>query len=135
MNTPAQHAAAHALVSDEGESFVARQNASLAAARDALTTTLRDLGFRFRVPSAGYFVLADHRAISEPLGVSDDVAFVEHLINACGVAAIPPSAFYSHADRSFAAPLVRFAFCKHMETIQEAGRRLARLKTPATETG
>ena len=43
-----------------------------------------------------------------------------------GVAAIPLSAFY--ADAELGRPLVRFAFCKEMGTLEGAIERLRRLK-------
>ena len=41
-----------------------------------------------------------------------------------GVAAIPPSAFYSEQHKHLAENFVRFAFCKSDEALREAGRRL-----------
>ena len=59
------------------------------------------------------------------LGFEDDRAFCRHLIERCGVAAIPPSAFYH--DPADGASLVRFSFAKDEETLQEAINRMARL--------
>jgi len=42
-----------------------------------------------------------------------------------GVASIPPSVFYHNKQHGH--PLVRFAFCKKAETMDEAARRLASL--------
>ena len=59
-------------------------------------------------------------------GFSSDTKFVEFLIREIGVAAVPGSSFYSNpAD---GAQQVRFAFCKKPETLEEAGRRLRRLR-------
>ncbi len=55
-------------------------------------------------------------------GHGDDVAFVEALITETGVAAIPPSAFYS--DPADGAELVRFAFCKDVATLERAVARM-----------
>jgi aspartate/methionine/tyrosine aminotransferase len=74
--------------------------------------------------------LADHSAISERLGVHDDRAFAAELIDRCGVATIPPSAFYSPEGRSMAHPLIRFAFCKTRETIDAAIGGLRELPAP-----
>jgi aspartate/methionine/tyrosine aminotransferase len=41
-----------------------------------------------------------------------------------GVAAIPPSAFYSPEHKHLAKHLVRFTFCKTDEALQESVRRL-----------
>ena len=66
-------------------------------------------------------MLADFTKIFE----GDDRAFVRHLIEEKGVAAIPPSVFYK-AHPEAGRRLVRFAFCKRMETLQAAAERLGR---------
>jgi N-succinyldiaminopimelate aminotransferase len=128
VNTPTQHAAAFALSSDEGRASIAELRLTLASRRDLLCDELGSLGFGFSKPKSGYFVLANHRALSEPLGIADDRGFVGHLIEAAGVAAIPPSAFYAEASRQLAHPLVRFAFCKTEATLRDAIARLERLR-------
>ena len=70
------------------------------------------------LPQGTYFLLADHT----PFGFADDVAFVKHLIEHAGVAAIPPSAFYS--DPADGAAFVRFAFCKDVSTLERAVDRM-----------
>jgi aspartate/methionine/tyrosine aminotransferase len=59
------------------------------------------------------------------LGFPDDVSFCRFLTREIGVAAIPPSAFYS--DPARAPLLARFCFAKKPETLQAAALRLARL--------
>lgn len=118
VNTPCQHAAAAALRSPS--SYYTQFLADYRAKRDFLCEALTDIGFAVRPPSGTYFVLADH----SPLGIGDDIAFCRHLIETAGVAAIPPSAFYEH--KSEGAPLVRFAFCKTMKTLEEAVERMRR---------
>ena len=52
--------------------------------------------------------------------------FCRYLTTEIGVAAIPPSAFYQNpAD---GAGLTRFAFCKSDAVLQEAARRLLKIK-------
>jgi aspartate/methionine/tyrosine aminotransferase len=48
-------------------------------------------------------------------GFSDDVAFVRHLIEHAGVAAVPGSSFFQ--DPRDGARMVRFCFCKKPETL------------------
>jgi len=55
------------------------------------------------------------------------VAFCRYLTAEVGVAAIPPSFFYSEAHKALGKPLVRFAFCKRLETLQAAAERLRRI--------
>jgi aspartate/methionine/tyrosine aminotransferase len=45
-----------------------------------------------------------------------------------GVAAIPPSAFYSAEHRHLARHHARFCFCKSDETLELAAKRLAGLR-------
>ena len=52
----------------------------------------------------------------------DDVAFVRDLIAGRRVAAIPGLGFF--ADPARGRGLVRFAFCKRVETLRAAGERL-----------
>jgi N-succinyldiaminopimelate aminotransferase len=53
----------------------------------------------------------------------DGAAFCRELPERCGVVAIPAGAFY--ADPEIGRALVRFAFCKRPEVIDEALARLS----------
>jgi aspartate/methionine/tyrosine aminotransferase len=118
--TPLQVGAAAAL--EHGEPYVHDLVERLRAAREFLGRALEDLGFRVFRPAGTYFIMADHSA----LGMGDDVAFCRRLTAEFGVAAIPPSVFYDHPEHG--RPLARFAFCKKMETLEQAVERLARLR-------
>ena len=72
-------------------------------------------------------VFVDEGADVAAAGFEDDFAFCRHLTQAVGVAAIPPSAFYSGAHKAHARHLARFAFCKRTETLLAAGERLRAL--------
>jgi len=89
--------------------------------RDLLCDTLAAVGFTFRKPDGAYYVLCDTSAV-DPAG--DDVAFARRLVETVGVAAVPGSSF--RADPRQGRRSIRFAFPKRIETLQEAGRRLAR---------
>ncbi len=123
--TPFQHAAAHAL-GHEDAAIVALVD-SLRARRDRLCAGLEAAGLTVHRPVGTYFVNADIR----PLGESDGVAFCWALPERAGVVAVPSAAFYDDADAG--RHLVRFAFCKRDEVLDEAIRRLAklRLRSPA----
>lgn len=113
--TPLQRAAAGALACEE--SYYGQLRAEYLERRELMLSELRSAGFDPFVPQGSYFVIADHRRF----GFECDEAFCEHLVKEVGVAAIPCSAFYeAPAERG----LVRFAFCKKLETIREAGSRL-----------
>ena len=79
-------------------------------------------GFGVTVPQGGYFVQGDVAA----LGVSDAAAWCRELPARAGIVAIPTSPFYDDADAG--RTLVRFAFCKRPEVIEEAVARLAALR-------
>jgi N-succinyldiaminopimelate aminotransferase len=116
--TPLQVAVAHAL-EDLGDDFYDDLRADYAARRDFLAGVLREMGLTVAPCQGTYFLLADFT----DLFAGDDRAFARHLIETRGVAAIPPSVFYP-ADQEEGRRLVRFAFCKRMETLQEAAERL-----------
>jgi aspartate/methionine/tyrosine aminotransferase len=56
-----------------------------------------------------------------------DVAVCRWLTTEVGVAAIPPSPFYSTAHQPLADSLARFCFCKTDDMLDEAARRLRRM--------
>jgi len=117
--TPLQHAAARALGIAEGHG--GRLAAELEAKRDRLCAGLERAGFEVLRPAGTYFVNADVRA----LGYEDGAAFCRDLPERAGVVAIPTSVFSGDPER--VRTLVRFAFCKREEVIDEAAERLARL--------
>ncbi len=90
--------------------------------RDHLSDGLRDAGFGVLPTAGSYFTLADIR----PLGFDDDVEFCRWLPEHVGVAAVPPTAFYVHKEKG--RHLVRFAFCKSSEVLDEAVARLRRIQ-------
>jgi len=96
----------------------------LRAKRDLLVDGLRIAGFEVYPPAGTYFVTADVR----PLGETDGMAFCRALPDRCGVVAVPNAVFYDDVDAGRA--LVRFAFCKRTEVLEEA---VTRLKTLAAD--
>jgi N-succinyldiaminopimelate aminotransferase len=116
---PFQHAIAHALSLPDAyfESF----RADLQAKRDRLCAGLEAAGLEVLRPAGTYFVTADIRA----LGEDDGHAFCLALPERAGVVAVPTVVFYD--DKEVGRPLVRFAFCKRDEVIDEAAARLTRL--------
>jgi len=59
-------------------------------------------------------------------GFTDDLEFTKYLVKEIGVAAVPGSSFYNNPRDG--AKQVRFAFCKKDATLDEAGRRLKKLR-------
>ncbi|CAN5395439.1 pyridoxal phosphate-dependent aminotransferase [soil metagenome] len=121
---PFQPAVAQALNTED--QWVVALRDSLQAKRDKLAAALGDIGFTVHDSSGTYFLCADPR----PLGYTDSTAFCAELPERTGVAAIPMSAFCDPAAPHFDEwnHLVRFAFCKRDETMDEAIRRLHTLK-------
>ena len=117
---PCQPAVAHALNTEDA--WVTASRDSLQAKRDKLGSALADLGFEVHDSFGTYFLCADPR----PLGFHDSTKFCAQLPEKTGVAAIPMAAFCDPQSARFAQwnHLVRFAFCKRDETLEEAIRRL-----------
>ena len=93
----------------------------LHAKRDRLCAGLESAGFEVFRPAGTYFVTADIARRRD-----DGVAFCSSLPERCGVVAVPNVVFYDDPARGRS--LVRFAFCKRDEVIDEAARRLADLR-------
>ena len=90
--------------------------------RDRLIGILEVAGFRVHRPKGAYYLMTEIDA----LGWDDDVAFVRHLVQEVGVAAVPGSSFYENPAEG--RRQVRFAFCKKDATLDEAERRLSKLR-------
>jgi aspartate/methionine/tyrosine aminotransferase len=117
--TPLQHGAAQVITSP-GNS-IEELRALYIRNRDRLRSALHAVGLKVFPSHGTYFLMADHSA----LRLGDDRAFCRFLTEKVGVAAIPPSVFYDHP--ALGRNLVRFAYCKKTETMDEAIRRLATL--------
>lgn len=104
------------------DSFFAGAAWDLREKRDRLCAGLVAAGFAVHVPAATYFVIVD----TGPLGYLDGAALCREMPARCGVVAVPAAAFYS--DPAAPTPLVRFAFCKRPEVLDEAVRRLGTLR-------
>ncbi len=118
--SPLQPAVAHAL--DEEPDFPARLATQLEERRDLLCAGLTRVGLDVRVPEGTYFATAD----VEELGWKDGLSFCLALPERAGVVAIPSQVFYDDPDSPGAGRhLVRWAFCKEPDMIEEGLRRLA----------
>ena len=107
------------------DDYFAAAAATLRAGRDQLCSGLATAGFEVFEPHATYFAITSVAG----LGATDGVSFCRALPERCGVVAVPAAAFYD--DPRQARPLVRFAFCKQPAVLDEAGRRLGRLRGSA----
>ena len=103
------------------DEFFAGAAATLRAKRDILSAGLASAGFTVGSPDAGYFVIAD----AAPLGVSEAAQLCRALPGLAGVVGVPVTAFVRPANRAQYSSLIRFAFCKRTELLEDAAARLA----------
>ncbi|WP_419842924.1 pyridoxal phosphate-dependent aminotransferase [Candidatus Poriferisodalis sp.] len=116
---PFQRAVAVGL--DLGDEYFTTQAEDLRAKRDRLCAGLRSVGLEVFEPAGTYFVTADIRS----LGHADGIEFCWGLPERVGVAAVPNVVMYDNADEG--RHLVRFAFCKQHDMLDEAVERLRSL--------
>lgn len=116
---PLQPAVAHAL--DHELPWVDGLRDSLREKRDRLSAGLAEAGFTVRRTAGTYFVCVDVR----PLGFTDAADLAWELPARVGVAAVPVKVFTDHPDEW--KHLLRFAFCKRNEVIDEGITRLRKL--------
>ncbi len=96
--------------------------------REVLVSALLTAGFRCEPPAGAYYILTDFSAVRDDL---DDDAFARWMAAgadgrmARGVATVPGSSFFH--EPALGRRLVRFAFCKRIETLCEAGEVLREL--------
>ena len=114
---PFQPAVAHAL--EHEDAFHEALRDDLLAKRDHLCAGLAELGLEVHVPQGTYFVTTDVSS----LGWEDSMAFCLGLAERAKVVAIPSQVFYEDGSQE-GRHLVRWAFCKEREVIDEGLRRL-----------
>ena len=95
------------------------------ARRDAMHGRLVEAGFQAASPEGAYYILTDFSEISD---LPDD-EFSFWLTREIGVAPVPGSSFY--ADPADGRRLIRFAFPKTLDMLEEAGARLAAVRERA----
>ena len=118
---PLQEAGAVALAMPE--SYYERTALEYLERRDTLLRILAETGFEADPVRGAYYVMAD---VSH-LDMGDDVEVARRLTEDVGVAVVPGSSFFSRPE--LGSHLVRFAFCKKIETLEEAGERLRKALT------
>ncbi|MHA6806018.1 pyridoxal phosphate-dependent aminotransferase [Salinifilum ghardaiensis] len=116
---PFQPAVAHALRAEQ--EWVRQLRENLQGKRDRLAAGLAEAGFDVLRSEGTYFICTDVR----PLGFTDGAEFCRSLPERVGVAAIPVQVFCDDPDAT--RHLVRFAFCKQDDVLDEGLRRLRKL--------
>ncbi|WP_265445451.1 pyridoxal phosphate-dependent aminotransferase [Acetivibrio straminisolvens] len=120
---PLQEAAVVAL--NFGDDYYEELKRIYTEKRDLFLSGLDRLGLTYTVPQGAYYVMVD---ISE-FGFASDLEFCEWMAKEVGVAAVPGSSFF----RDNVNHLIRFHFAKKRETLEEALKRLEKLKDKARE--
>lgn len=94
--------------------------ATYARKREIFLGHLEQTGLAFTKPEGAYYVMVD----VSPLGFAKDREAAEWFVRTIGVAGVPGSSFFREEENRF----VRFHFAKRDETLNEAGRLLARVR-------
>lgn len=103
--------------------------------RDILSKCLSQSNIDVIMPEGAFFIIG----LTERLNIPADNEFNDEdipydwklckwLTKDIGVASIPPSSFYCKENAHLAKYFARFAFCKPDEMLEEAGKRLLKLK-------
>ena len=121
--TPLQAAAAVAL--SQPSDYWLQMREEYGERRDVMMEMLSNAGFRAIRPEGSYYTMADYTAIAAPQADWDSHRFARWLTTDVGVAAVAGINFYTRDREKHGEGIVRFAFAKRLETLHEAGRRLA----------
>ncbi|KAI8150373.1 pyridoxal phosphate-dependent transferase [Fennellomyces sp. T-0311] len=137
VNSPCQEAVAAGLEVSLKEPIFQDQINAYLKKREILSKVFDELELPYTVPEGAYYILVNTVKINVP----KDYPFPEELDNrgldfkTCywltkeiGVAAIPPSEFYSKEHWPLAKDFARFAFCKTDDVLLQAVERLRKLK-------
>jgi len=117
--TPLQKAAVQLL--SMPDRFFEQLRARYSEKRDTLITAVERVGFRVAKPQGAYYLFADYSGVPRLSGRSPMEAAML-LVETFGVATVPGDNFY--VDSGHPVKYVRFAFCRGLDTLAEAARRL-----------
>ncbi|EEQ84918.2 kynurenine aminotransferase [Blastomyces dermatitidis ER-3] len=134
---PLQAAAAVGFEKADEVGFWDKSRAEMRAKMDKFCEVFDELGIPYSDPEGGYFVLVNMAAVKLP----ENYPFPPHvanrprdfklswfLIQEVGVAAIPPTEFYTDTNAHIAEDYLRFAVCKNDDVLETAKERLRGLK-------
>ena len=120
---PLQEAAVTAL--HLPDSYYVRLRESYQARRDLLLGKVIEAGFIAFKPQGAYYILTEAAHFLKEYDCKDDAEFAMFLVKDVGVATVPGSSFYAHAE--LGKTKIRFCFPKTDDMLIEAGRRLQKL--------
>ncbi|SPO03323.1 probable BNA3 - Arylformamidase [Cephalotrichum gorgonifer] len=135
--SPLQEACAVAFEQADAHDFWSTSIRDMKSKMDRFNSVWAELDMPFSEPEGGYFVLVNMSKVKLPA----DYPFPPHvasrprdfklawfLIQEVGVAAIPPTEFYTEKNALLAEDYIRFAVCKEDEVLELAKERLRGLK-------
>ncbi|KAJ1871060.1 arylformamidase [Coemansia sp. RSA 990] len=136
-NTPLQEGVASAFKQAASNGFFDSQREEYQQRRNRLMEIFDDVGLPYVVPDGAYYLLVNAAAIKipdtyefppfiEPRG--PNFKLVYFFIKEFGVSGIPPTEFYSDEHKPLANDYIRFAFCKTDQGLEDASKRLQKLK-------
>ena len=92
-----------------------------------LGNTLSEIGFQVVMPQGAYYLFVDYRQVNVLKGM-DAMDATMYLLKNVGVACVPGSNFYGNKDSPEARKYLRFAACRSDADLEEASKRLRKLK-------
>jgi len=135
--SPLQEACAIGFNEADKNGFWDEAKAEMKGKMDRFNAIWDELGLPYSEPEGGYFVLVNFNKVKLP----EDYPFPAHvaerprdfklawfLIHEVGVAAIPPTEFYTDGNAHLAEDYLRFAVCKNDDILDTAKERLRGLK-------
>ncbi len=126
VSTPMQEAIGVAMEEAPKQDYFHWLSQMYQAKRDKLLSVLDEVGLQPLSPDGSYFILVQTGHLDVPLetGYRRDFSVCRWFTRTVGVAAIPPSPFYSAEHQFLTDNLARFCFCKTDEMLDEAAVRL-----------
>lgn len=135
--SPLQEAVAIGFEQADAHNFWEISRKALKAKTDRFNEIWPELGLPFSDPEGGYFVLVNMKKVQLPADYvwpaqvanrPRDFKLSWFLIHEVGVAAIPPTEFYTDENAWIAEDYLRFATCKEDSILDAAKERLRDLK-------
>lgn len=135
--SPLQEATAVAFEQANAHNFWEDSKKEMKAKMDSFNTIWDELGLPYSNPEGGYFVLVNLAKVKLPENYDFPPHVAERprdfklswfLICELGLAAIPPTEFFTDANAHLAEDWLRFAVCKNDDVLELAKERLRGLK-------
>ncbi len=135
--SPLQEACAVGFKEADENGFWESAKEEMKGKMDRFNEVWPELGLPYSEPEGGYFVLVNFKKVHLPEGYPFPPHVAERprdfklswfLIHEVGVAAIPPTEFYTDANAHLAEDYLRFAVCKNDDVLESAKERLRGLK-------